>query len=48
MTTKFKWTEESAATLSSIKSYEDLVAVAEQLGTSERSVSSKMRNMELS
>lgn len=47
MTTKFKWTEESAATLSSIKSYEDLVAVAEQLGTSERSVSSKMRNMGL-
>lgn len=47
MTTKFKWNEENTAAIQNITTYEQLVEVAEQLGTSPRSVASKLRNLEL-
>lgn len=46
-TTKFKWNEENTAAIQNITTYEQLVEVAEQLGTSPRSVASKLRNLEL-
>lgn len=45
MTTKFKWTEENTAALENIATIEDITSVAGALGTSERSVASKLRSL---
>jgi len=44
---KFKWTEEATAALNAIATHEDIASVAEQLGTSARSVAAKMRSLEM-